>query len=89
MELDVPTMGCVACINSIDKALQRQVVGVRHASASLHAHKKGGMATVQVVGASETQVQERIEELCRAVEGAGFGGCTVKDITTSPLTADK
>ena len=84
VELDIPTMGCVACINSIDKALQRHE-GVHYASASLHEQKKGGMAAVQVVGASATQIQERVEELCSVVEQAGFGGCVVKNVATSPL----
>jgi copper chaperone CopZ len=84
VELDVPTMGCVACINSIDTALQR-MMGVRHAAASLHTHKKGGMVAVQVVAASDAQVKELVSELCSVVGKAGFAGCVAKVVETSPM----
>ncbi|GKY93149.1 hypothetical protein MPSEU_000282900 [Mayamaea pseudoterrestris] len=81
VELHVPTMGCVACINSIDTALKRQA-GVRHASASLYMDKKGGKAAVQVEGVSENELKERIDDLCNVVGKAGFGGCVVKAVET-------
>jgi copper chaperone CopZ len=78
VELEIPTMGCVACIRSIDAALLHSD-GVQQASAALHTSaKKGGKAVIDLVGASEQQIQDRTSALCSAVEKAGFGGCIVK-----------
>ena len=83
VELDIPTMGCVACINSIDKALMKSE-HVLQASASLHkTGVKGGKAIVELGGASEKDIQEGVNRLCAVVEKAGFGGCTVKTVKTA------
>lgn len=60
VKLDFPTLGCVACIHTINHELQQtsqqEVVQV---SLSLHPlGAKGGQAVMQLVARSEEQVQE-------------------------------
>lgn len=72
--IHMPSMGCVACINSVQGALQR-IEGVLSVEVSLE--EKGG--TAQVVG--EGKGGEKAV-LLRAVEAAGFPG-TIEEVVPS------
>jgi copper chaperone CopZ len=72
VKLDIPTMGCVACINSIDQAI-RQTNGVESASSSLNPlGMKGGQAEVRLTGNTEEEIYDIVRSLTAAVEKAGF-----------------
>ncbi|CAE7302169.1 unnamed protein product [Symbiodinium natans] len=77
VELSVPGMGCVACINKVNSSL-REVDGVTSSEAWLE--KEGGRALVHCAAASETKVRELASKLALAVEGAGFEPCMVVEV---------
>ena len=71
LEVDIPTMGCVACINAIDSRL-RQVPGVLQVSSGLKPlGEKGGSAAV-VVATDDTATMTN--HIIEAVAEAGFDG---------------
>ena len=75
VRLSIPTMGCVACIQTIDAALRR-VEGVVEASSALNPlGAKGGYATVRFHVHDDddpTELHQRIESLMQSVRAAGF-----------------
>lgn len=80
VELDIASMGCVACIQSIQNALLRQP-NVVHAQASLHPlGRKGGSATIKVLSADDVDVNSVINDLIDAVENVGFDGASVVSV---------
>eukprot|EP00977_Amphora_coffeiformis_P015449 scaffold4511_cov171-Amphora_coffeaeformis.AAC.15 len=80
VELEVPTMGCVACISNIDASL-RNVPGVRRASSALQPlGAKGGTATVVLAADDEDAVASMTQRIVRAVAEAGFDGAVVTSI---------
>ena len=82
LELEVPTMGCVACISNVDASL-RNVPGVRRASSALQP-SKGGTATVVLAvdkgDDQDTAVASMTERIIRAVAEAGFAGAHVTSL---------
>lgn len=80
VKLDIPTMGCVACINSIDHAI-RQANGVESVSASLNPlGMKGGQAEVRLKGNTEEEIYGIVRSLTAAVEKAGFPDTTADNV---------
>jgi hypothetical protein len=84
VQLNIPSMGCVACINSIDVALlglRTEHARIRRAVSTLNPlGAKGGQAVVEFDLADAARVDETIESLCAAVERAGFNGCTIESV---------
>lgn len=82
IELDIPSMGCVACIANIDAALlDADRLRVRQAVSSLHPlGQKGGVATVEVAAEDDAELYAIVDALIEAVGKAGFDGCTVAAI---------
>lgn len=78
-ELDIPSMGCVACINKIDSTMRhaapKNVVDAK--SWLVASQKKGGRARVIVTSSSEEKAREVADSVAHAVRGAGFDPCTV------------
>ena len=79
LQLEIPTMGCVACINKIDTALrnagQSRVV---QASSSLNPlGAKGGYAKVKILAETRQEIDSLTQSLIRSVEEAGFEPCRV------------
>jgi copper chaperone CopZ len=74
--LNIPTMGCVACVNKVDSSIR---------GCSFYAKKswlkdgKGGVAELIVFTENEAGVNKIVEEVKRAVERAGFP-CEVESI---------
>lgn len=91
VQLEIPTMGCVACINTIDGTLQRQTslrAQVVRAASALHPlGRKGGSATVEVVAEGEQALTEMIRQLQEATDRIGFEGASVTSIRK--VTSDK
>jgi copper chaperone CopZ len=92
VELDIPTMGCVACINSIDAALRNSVAvskmdskkgGPRvleAVSSLLPLGQKGGRATVRVSASNDEELTLLTNALVHAVTKVGFASCTVQSV---------
>ena len=77
VHVDIPTMGCVACINSINSALTK-VPHVLSASSSLHPlGMKGGKVEAKVHMNDKSDVAMINGLIVRAIEEAGFGGGSV------------
>lgn len=83
VQLDIASMGCVACINSIDSAL-KQTPGVIEVSSSLNPlGMKGGQAMVRVQATSSRELDHRLSELCQAVRQTGFEDCSIASVQRS------
>ena len=94
--LSIPTMGCVACINTIDSSLrqvastttfdkqqeQEQQQGVIQAiSTTLNPFGiKGGQACIQVQVRNQYELDQLIQQLVQAVHVAGFEPCIVDSV---------
>jgi len=80
VELEIPTMGCVACINKIDKALRQVGDQVLTAKSTLHEASSGGQAHVQIAANSHSEIHATVASLTDAVNKAGFFGSTVESV---------
>jgi hypothetical protein len=86
VEIDVPTMGCVACINKIDTSIRQCAPEhITDATSWLDpARPKGGRTEVQVSASSEAELNSITQSILKAIEGAGFGGSSVDTIEMHP-----
>jgi hypothetical protein len=88
VQLDVPTMGCVACIRAIDGALQGQAVaegGARVVRASSFLNPlgiKGGVVKIVAEARDEKALSELVSRLIDATDSVGFAGATVASLRT-------
>lgn len=85
VELDIPTMGCVACINTIDRSLLSTTSVVDAFSALKPLGTKGGQATVRLRVDSEDEIEKQIAALVSAVERAGFDQTSVISLRKNTL----
>jgi copper chaperone CopZ len=80
VQMNIPTMGCVACINSIDTAL-RQISRVQFAASSLKPFgAKGGQAEVRIAADTQKEVDAIVESLTAVVAQVGFPGGAVESV---------
>ena len=86
MIVDVPTMGCVACINKIDSALQRQMDAKNNivsAKTWLDSDSpKGGKTKVRFDATSEEELLNAKNQVLQTIEAAGFKGSSVVTLDT-------
>lgn len=81
IELTIPTMGCVACINKIDSSMQKCAPNqIEEAKSWLEPSGKGGKALVRGVASSKQDAEKLAESLVQAVRAAGFEPCSVESI---------
>jgi hypothetical protein len=79
--VDIPTMGCVACINKIEASLRQcDPTRIVDATSWLEADRKGGRARVDVRAESEADLNIMTRRVVDVIEGAGFHGTTVADL---------
>lgn len=85
--VDVPTMGCVACVNKIESSLRNRAPDyVETATSWLNPKektdggKKGGQAKIEVKAFSRDDLDNLAESLVGAIEDAGFHGATIKEL---------
>mmetsp|Transcript_17093 Transcript_17093/g.25893 ORF Transcript_17093/g.25893 Transcript_17093/m.25893 type:complete len:325 (+) Transcript_17093:126-1100(+) len=78
VKLAIPGMGCVACINKINKTL-RQNPTVSDTKAWLN-EEKGGSALVQYSVNSNVDAKRIAESLSEAVKAAGFDNCKIENL---------
>jgi len=74
VEVDIPTMGCVACINKIDTVLRQSAPNrIVDASSWLDPTKtKGGQARVRCTVDSQDELNDVRKQILGSIEGAGF-----------------
>jgi copper chaperone CopZ len=71
--VDIPTMGCVACINKIESSLRACAPNnVLTASSWLEEDRKGGCAKLDVYVDSEDDLKALSQTVVDAIERAGF-----------------
>jgi copper chaperone CopZ len=83
VQLDIPTMGCVACVKSVNNALRR-LPGVEQAASSLNDNRNGGQAQVRIAADSENDVNAVVATLQAAVADAGFFGSEIDSVHVLP-----
>jgi hypothetical protein len=84
IEMTVPSMGCVACVQKIDSSL-RQCDKVTEARSWL-IKDKGGRAHVRALVSSDQEAQQLARTLARAVQGAGFEPCILDSVSVQLQT---
>jgi copper chaperone CopZ len=93
--VEVPTMGCVACVNKIESSLRSRAPGYIETASSwlnpkpkVEGGKKGGRAKIEVRATSKDELDDITRSLVGAIEDAGFGGSTIEslDIRTTTTT---
>lgn len=82
VEVEIPTMGCVACVNKIDTSLRQSVPDqIVDATSWLDAeNKKGGRAKVRLALASREELDSVNELILKSIVGAGFSGSSIASV---------
>jgi hypothetical protein len=83
IELDIKSMGCAACIASINHALRQQNHVISAWSELKPFGAKGGTASIRLGVSSPNDVAEHIQALIQAVAKTGFDGATTTSVRTS------
>lgn len=86
--VEVPTMGCVACVNKIESSLRNAAPNEIETATSwlnpkesaTEGKKKGGKAKIQVKVSSSEQLDDLAQSLVGAIEDAGFQGSTIEKL---------
>eukprot|EP00532_Pseudo-nitzschia_australis_P003497 CAMPEP_0168187408 /NCGR_PEP_ID=MMETSP0139_2-20121125/15011_1 /TAXON_ID=44445 /ORGANISM="Pseudo-nitzschia australis, Strain 10249 10 AB" /LENGTH=351 /DNA_ID=CAMNT_0008109603 /DNA_START=254 /DNA_END=1309 /DNA_ORIENTATION=+ len=88
--VDVPTMGCVACINKIESSLRQcSPKNIDGATSWLNEDnnnnikmngKKGGRARIEVCAESKEELDSVTQSVIGVIENAGFRGTTVQSL---------
>jgi len=94
--VEVPTMGCVACINKIESSLRSCAPkNIASASSWLNpkdeptaaakaAGKKGGRAQIEIKASSRDELNDLTKRLVDAIEDAGFKGNAIETLDIQP-----
>ena len=88
IEVDIPKMGCVACVNKIDNSIRNSISPKYLDEASswlVSSETKGGRARVKLSSfATNEEINEMKETILQSVQNAGFGdGCKILTTTTT------
>ena len=84
VELDIPSMGCVACINKIDSMLSG-ISGVINSRSWLIDDAKGGRARMVISANSNDDFDEIIKSVVERVASSGFP-CTVDTVAVATVS---
>mmetsp|Transcript_28658 Transcript_28658/g.61482 ORF Transcript_28658/g.61482 Transcript_28658/m.61482 type:complete len:367 (+) Transcript_28658:292-1392(+) len=91
--VEVPTMGCVACVNKVESTLRQcspeNIDGAAswlNPSAPSEGKKKGGRAKIEVRASSRDELDELAISVVGAIEDAGFKGSKVEQLNVHPAT---
>ena len=84
VELDIPSMGCVACINKIDSTLSG-ISGVINSRSWLIDDPKGGRARMVISANSNDDFDEIIKSVVERVASSGFP-CTVDTVAVATVS---
>jgi copper chaperone CopZ len=82
MTVNIPTMGCVACINKIESTLRNcaPADSIISVSAWLENDRKGGSAKVDVTVNSQEELDDLSRMVVKTIEGVGFQGSTISNV---------
>jgi hypothetical protein len=82
IQLNVPSMGCVACINKIDNSIRQAAPkNIEDSTSWLEPSRtKGGRCTVKLSVGSKEELDALTQLIINAIEGAGFGGCKLDSV---------
>mmetsp|Transcript_28312 Transcript_28312/g.32118 ORF Transcript_28312/g.32118 Transcript_28312/m.32118 type:complete len:594 (+) Transcript_28312:184-1965(+) len=86
--VDVPSMGCVACVNKIESSLRQKSSLKKNISNTDSWLTKddsgggsgGGCARIDICYESETELDEVINIVINTIEDSGFRGTTIKSV---------
>ena len=84
VELDIPSMGCVSCINKIDSMLSG-ISGVINSRSWLIDDPKGGRARMVISANSNDDFDEIIKSVVKRVASSGFP-CTVDTVAVATVS---
>ncbi|KAL3808344.1 hypothetical protein ACHAXA_007628 [Cyclostephanos tholiformis] len=83
LTLNIPTMGCVACVNKVDASIRgcNSAASIRDETSWLNggAAKGGGAAELTIVGGTNEEIDRIVEEVVTSVKDAGFR-CDVESL---------
>ena len=82
VEVEIPTMGCVACVQKIDASLRQSAPSqILHATSWLDSDKeKGGRAKVHMALRSREELDSLNESILKSIDSAGFSGSSIVDL---------
>jgi copper chaperone CopZ len=81
IEMTIPSMGCVACINKIDASMRRCAPDkIEEAKSWLEPSEKGGRALVRAFASTKEEADNLAQTLLDAVREAGFQTCALDSI---------
>jgi len=82
LRLDIPSMGCVACVNKIDTSIRqsKSAANIRGETSWLNdGSAKGGMAELSILAKTKEEIDTITEEVLAAISDAGFQ-CSVESL---------
>ena len=82
LTLNIPTMGCVACVNKVDASIRgcNSAARIREESSWLTGGAaKGGMAELKILGKTNDEINRIVDDVVDAVKKAGFR-CDVESL---------
>lgn len=83
IELTIPTMGCVACINKIDSSIRQCAPDqITDAKSWLEPSEMGGKALVRAVASTKEEAESLANTVAKSVQAAGFEPCFVDSVHT-------
>ncbi len=82
LKLNIPTMGCVACVNKVNSSIRGCNSAAEHIldESSWLTGAKGGEAELIIRGRTREEIDHIVEEVVDAVKVAGFR-CDVESIS--------
>ena len=81
LTLDCPTMGCVACVNKIDRSIRqcKSSANIIEETSWLVDTSKGGKAELLISAATKKNIDQVVDEVIACVNKSGFE-CSVDSI---------
>ncbi|KAL3778790.1 hypothetical protein ACHAW5_006756 [Stephanodiscus triporus] len=82
LTLNIPTMGCVACVNKVDASIRgcNSAASIREETSWLTGGTaKGGAAELRILGRTNEEIKRVVDEVVAAVKDAGFR-CDVESL---------
>jgi copper chaperone CopZ len=82
LTLNIPTMGCVACVNKVDASIRgcNSAARIREETSWLTGGAaKGGAAELVILGRTNEEINRVVDEVVAAVKDAGFR-CDVESL---------
>lgn len=79
LTLNIPTMGCVACVNKVDASIRGCNSAALIGEETSWLTSKGGAAEISILGRTNEEINRAVNDVVAAVKDAGFR-CDVKNL---------